>query len=140
MDDKDTVITVGVTRLDEYGNMWVTPQGGGKEIKIASRRKNLHPLFEQGKAVMLHWEVYKDNPYVADAKWVEGILPAPKPAYTPPPETPRVPAPQELGMWWKEMGCRIGDGSLERDFPRAGVKIKGHYYKKMSEVTGVRFD
>jgi hypothetical protein len=47
--------------------------------------------------------------------------------------------PQEIGMWWKELGNRIGDGSLARDYPQTHIKIKGQYYKKMSEVTGVNF-
>lgn len=81
MDNKDTVITVGVTREDEYGNLWVTPQGGDKEIKIAAKREALHPLFEQGKAVLCHWETYKNIPYVSDAKWVEGELPPPREPY-----------------------------------------------------------
>jgi len=71
----ETIITVAVTRLDEYGNLWVTPAGGGDEVKIAEKRSNLHPLFEQGKAVMLHYETYKNRPYVAGAKPVAGELP-----------------------------------------------------------------
>ena len=42
-------------------------------------------------------------------------------------------------VWWKELGNRIGDGSLEKDYPTKAVKIKHEYYKKMSEVTGVSF-
>ena len=99
MSEKDTVITVGITRKDEYGNLWVTPSGGGEEVKIGAKRKQLHDLFEQGKAIMLHWETYMDKPYVFDAKLVEGELPQP-PKHTP---TSR-PAPQEIGMWWKEVG------------------------------------
>ncbi len=42
-------------------------------------------------------------------------------------------------VWWKELGNRIGDGSLEKDYPTKAVKIKHEYYKKMSEVIGVSF-
>ena len=42
-------------------------------------------------------------------------------------------------VWWKELGNRIGDGSLEKDYPTYAVKIKHEYYKKMSEVIGVSF-
>ena len=77
MDKNDTIIVVGATSLDGYGNLFVTPQGGGDKIKIAAKRANLHPLFEQGRAVMCHWETYMDKPYVADAKAVEGELPPP---------------------------------------------------------------
>ena len=46
----DPIITVGVTETDGYGNLWVTPQGGGDKVKIAAKRKQLHPLFQQGRA------------------------------------------------------------------------------------------
>jgi hypothetical protein len=46
---------------------------------------------------------------------------------------------QEIGMWYNNLGNRIGDGSLERDFPKTHVKIKGQYYKRMSEVLGINF-
>ena len=48
-------------------------------------------------------------------------------------------APQERGMWWKELGNRIGDGAIDRDYPNTSISIKGQYYKKMSEITGVNF-
>ena len=144
--EKDTVIAVGHTEEDGWGNLWVTPQGGGDKVKIAKKRSNLHPLFEQGKAVLLHWEVYMDKPYVSNAELVTGNLPqATKPIEpTPHPDEPKPEelkryAPQEIGMWWKSMGDRIGDGSLEKDYPKSHIKIKGQYYKKMSEVTGVNF-
>lgn len=72
---KDTIIVVGATRMDGYGNLWVTPKGGGDDVKVGVKRVNLHPIFQQGKAVMCHWEVYMNKPYVADAKLVEGELP-----------------------------------------------------------------
>lgn len=73
----EPVIIVGHTELDGYGNMWVTPQGGGEKIKIAKKREGLFPLFQQGAAVMLDWQTYMNKPYVADAKPVEGALPPP---------------------------------------------------------------
>ena len=143
MDDKDTIITVGTTELDGYGNLLVTPQGGGDKIKIAQKREKLHSLFEQGKAVILHWETYMNRPYVSDAKLVEGELPPARKPIMPdtgniPTEHPK-PAPQEVGMWTKELGEAIRSGQLEKDFPKMFVKIKTAYYKKMSEVTGIPF-
>lgn len=73
------------------------------------------------------------------------------PAEMPPPQEPQIPtshpdephiekfAPQEIGLWWKELGARISDGALERDWPKSHIRIKQYYYKKMSEVTGVPF-
>jgi hypothetical protein len=50
------------------------------------------------------------------------------------------PAPQELGMWWKELGECIRTGQMDKDYPKACVKIKHQYYKRMCEVTGVDFN
>ncbi len=85
-------------------------------------------------------------PFVSDIETVEGNLPEA--------QTPQVtleqqaeinaaikpaPAPQELGMWWKELGEAIRAGNIDVDFPNNAVKIRSQYYKKMSEVTGVNF-
>lgn len=67
----DTTIKVGVTELDQYGNLFVTPTGGGDRIKIGVKRKELHPLFTQGATILLHWETYMNKPYVAGAELVE---------------------------------------------------------------------
>lgn len=128
MNENQTVIIVGVTETDEYGHLWVTPQGGGDRVKIAKKREQLHPLFQQGKAVMLKWQTYMDKPYVADAQLVEGNLPPPKapeplPAEAqaevdkaveasgaipfPPKPEPPAPAPQAIGMITKEIGDMI---------------------------------
>jgi len=61
--------------MDEYGNMWVTPTGGGTEIKIAEKRSHLHEQFQEGLATNAHWEAYKGKNYVSDAKLVGSILP-----------------------------------------------------------------
>lgn len=145
--DNDTVIVVGVTREDEYGNLMVTPKGGGEEIRIGSKRSQLHPLFQQGVAVMLHWETYKGRPYVADAKLVEGELPPPTAPDKILPEhqeeikkalAPQI-APQERGMCLKEVGECIRSGQLDKDFPKSVVKIKSEYYKLISKGSGIEF-
>ncbi len=38
------------------------------------------------------------------------------------------------------MGCRISDGTLEKDFPKSAVKIKGQYYKQMFEILGIEVE
>lgn len=145
MDKNDTVIVVGVTEKDEYGNLWVTPKGGGDKVKVAAKRNQLHPLFEQGVAVMLHWETYMNKPYVSDAKLVEGELPDVKEPGEPLPEhTEEIKGAVastypvlEVLLWLKEMGEFIISGQLERDFPKSFVRIKSDYYKAMSRGTGI---
>jgi len=115
---EDTIIVVGVTEMDSYGSLWVTPQGGGDRIKIAGKRERLHPLFEQGKAVLLHWETYMNKPYVADAKPVEGELPPPSEPieeYVKEVTARQGIAPQEKGMWWKEVGENFRTGLFKKD-------------------------
>ena len=73
---EDTIIVVGTTETDQYGNLKVTCKDGN-QIRVNKKHENLHHLFEQGKAVILHWETYQGKTYVADAKWVEGELPPP---------------------------------------------------------------
>ena len=74
MAEQDTVIVVATTEIDEYGNLIVTDKGGGK-TKIGKKREYLFPIFQQGKAVLLHWETYMNRPYVANAKLAAGELP-----------------------------------------------------------------
>ncbi len=143
----DTVIVVGTTELDEYGHLWVTPKGGGERVKIAKKRVGLHPLFEQGVAVLLKWETYQNHPYVADAKLVAGELqPAQEPTILPKDEkiieearkeaVKKEPAPQELGMWWKEVGEMIRAEIIKREGPTA-VYWKA-YWLQMSNVLNIR--
>ena len=87
----DTIIKVALTRTDEYGNLWVTPAGGGAEVKIGEKRKTLFPLFQQGNTLSLHWETYKDKPYVKDAKQIVG---EPVPTKT---NLETTPVPQQQG-------------------------------------------
>ncbi len=144
MADKDTIIVVGVTRTDDYGSLWVTPAGGGDEIKIGEKRSHLHDLFQQGKAVMLHWATYKNKPYVSDAKAVEGELPPSTKPESPPPqqreELPKVkPAPQELGMWWKELGEMIRAKDIDTTKP-SGKAMRTAYYAKMLSILDIKIE
>ncbi len=144
MAQDNTVIVVGVTRTDTYGNLWVTPKGGGDEVKIGSKRSQLHELFEQDKAIMLHWETYKGKAYVSDAKLVEGELPAPQPQGKALPVSRKVNnganndgiAPQERGMWYKELGEMLRAGDIDKTTPMGKV-WRSAYYTEMSRVLGI---
>ncbi len=70
MADKPQVITVGHTESNEWGDLLVTPKGGGDVVKIKGKRSSLFPLFEQGKVIALDWQVFQGHPYVANAKFV----------------------------------------------------------------------
>ena len=146
MADKDTIIVVGVTRMDTYGNLFVTPTGGGDEVKIGEKRTQLHDLFQQGKAVMLHWETYKNRAYVADAKLVEGELPEQQSSQKLLPKDQKIideevkvrPTPQdsrskeiEFNMWWKIASEMVGNNAL-MEYIEANFKSGKAYRKAMT--------
>ncbi len=134
------VITVAMAEPDSYGNLKVTDTLGN-EYKIGEKRSPLHPLFVQGRAIKLTWANFNKIDYVSGAELFDPTAVTPQPQQEPSPKPPGIllakPAPQELGMWYKEMGARIGDGSLEKDYPKSFVQIKSQYYKRMFEVTGI---
>ena len=141
------VVVVGTTEKDEYGNLWVTPKGGGDRIKIAKKREGLHPLFQQGVAVMLKWQTYQDHPYVADAKLVAGELqPAQEPTILPKDEkiieearkeaTKKEPSGQETGMWFKEIGLGIRSSLIKNT--GATKPYWDLYWLQMSSVLNVK--
>lgn len=68
---EENQIIVDHTDMDIYGNMFVYPSDGRERIKIGEKRKHLHPLFQQGNAVLLHWDTYLDKIYVAGASLIK---------------------------------------------------------------------
>ena len=158
---REVVIPIDVG-LDEYDNLIFHNEDGDKYKINKKRVEKLQDEIIVEQAVELGWANYKPPDsdksfdYIAVAHLVDNLpdelkpsIPAkePKPEVKEPPFEQPAPKPEakhfvsgeERGMWFKELGNRIGDGSLEKDYPKANVKIKGQYYKKMSEVTGVDF-
>jgi len=43
----------------------------------------------------------------------------------------------EVNMCWNQVGNRIGDDSIDRDYPNSSVDIKSQYYKKIFGKTGI---
>jgi len=136
-----TVIVVGRTEVNGYGDLLVTCKDGNV-IKIAKKREHLHKLFQQDKAVELDWQNYNNKDYVSDARLVEGALPPPTkpPTDMNPPQAAKpeeVISGQERGMCLKEIGEGIRSGQLEKDFPKSFPRIKTDYYKRVSKGSGI---
>ena len=101
--------------------------------------KNIWPEFQDKWGLC---QVGKEIELKLDAEYnVKDILPAASApvAIKEEVQAEREIAPQERGMWLKELGARIGDGSLAKDFPNSVINIKAQYYRMMSEATGVDF-
>jgi len=147
------IVLSGENRYDNYGNFWFKDKGG-KEYKIGAKNRKKDELVKvvvdnPNRAVFLTHDTVKgkdgkDYDYISGIEPLDKLIQVDETVITKP-QVPLKPgvqaapsvAPQELGMWWKEMGNRIGDGSLERDFPQIYIGIKSQYYKKLFAVTGV---
>jgi hypothetical protein len=151
---KDTkwVASVEAGKTSKGGPMWTITWHDGKKDKIFDSEwaQLADEAFDSGGAVYIehdksaqgYWNITRMELMKDKVTEVPASPPIPSQQRTDtvtPAKGVATPAPQEMGMWWKELGNRIGDGSLEKDYPKAHVRIKGQYYKKMSEVTGVSF-
>ena len=144
------IVLSGETRYDQYDNFWFKDKAG-EEHKVGAKNRKKEELVKvvvgnPNCAVKLIFDTVKgkdgkDYDYISGIELLElkvdgakiteqQAVPAPQ---------PKTVAPQELGMWWKELGNRIGDGSIDKDFPNSTVWIKGQYYKQMETITGITF-
>ena len=80
----DTNIVVASTKMDDYGNQFITATDG-EEYKIGEKRAHLHSLAQEGTPLILKWDNYKNQDYVKDVL-VNASAPQPNPAA---PVTPR---------------------------------------------------
>ena len=117
--------------------------GGGEDVKVKNPRdsglKERWGELQIGRAYSFTMGEYMNQPFVKDFKAVEKALAEKAETEKPKPQSSTREEQIEKSVWWKELGNRIGDGSLERDFPKSQIAIKQQYYKRMSEITGVKF-
>lgn len=73
---KETVVEIGSTHMNDYGDMIVTT-GTGDEIKIKKTRSYLFPIFEgnPGRAVRIGWGNYMGYDFAAKAELFDGKPP-----------------------------------------------------------------
>ena len=79
----DTNIVVQSTKMDDYGNQFITATDG-EEYKIGEKRAHLHSLAQEGTPLILKWDNYKNQDYVKDVL-VNASSPQPNPAAPAPP-------------------------------------------------------
>lgn len=128
------------TEKNTYGDLIVASQSGN-EYKIGVKRKHLFDYFQDGTEVVVGYASYMNREYIDEVTPSNQVVSTDTPIHNEKPVeiSKKTISGEELGMWYKELGNRIGDGSIEKDYPKAHIKIKGQYYKRMSEVTGVDF-
>ena len=136
----EIVVLSGENRYDQYNNFFFKDKTG-KEHKIGAKRTDKEEIaslvaFNPDRGVKLIWGVYvrdnKEYDIIKDIELVGSQLPDPVPVSSVP-EVPRIDTPSKSredgmreGLWWNNLGNRIGDGSIERDFPHSHVYIKTH--------------
>ena len=139
-----SVIQVKSTTLDSYGNLIVTPEVG-EDVRIGAKRNSLFDIFQQDRAVKLYWAEYQHRKYVARAELFDGKPPEEKriePITTNSPISPspeshkKFIAPEEKGMWWKELGEMLRAGDIDKTKP-AGKFLRDAYYAQMFSVLDI---
>ena len=51
----------------------------------------------------------------------------------------KAPAPQELGMWWKELGEMLRSGDIDKTTPHYKL-LRSAYYAQMFSVLGIKIE
>ena len=149
------VVISSENRYDDYGNFFFKDKGG-KEHKIGTKRENFDELVNlvaenPDRAVKFTFDEYKGRSYIVGIELLE--IQVDKEKITEQQKVKQAPqakpAPSirenmewkdkqiDLKFWYGQLGNRIGDESIDRDFPNMAVKIKGQYYKQMETVTGI---
>ena len=129
-----TTIQVKCTTKDNFGNLIVTPTDGD-DVKISEKRKQLFDFFQQGNVVKLYWAEYMQKRYVAKAEVEQE---APK-DYVVKETKKSDPAPQAMGMWWKELGEMIRTKDIDLSTPH-GKLLRSWYYAEMFRVLDIKID
>jgi len=143
---RTAVVTVATIEKDQYGNLKFTDTEGGNH-KLGVKRPHLFDQVIVGRAVKLGYSVFNNNEYISQAGLFDGQPDPPKddeiwgdPVLIPPPALVKQGSSPEVGMCWNNVGNRIGDGSIDRDYPKSATKIKGQYYKYIFGVTGIKLE
>ena len=145
MTEEPMVITVVVKVSNGKGGFKIT-DSMGEEYILSAKNRDLENQLIVGRATTITPFISTYGKFINKAELFDGKPPEEKqvePTGVEPSISPKVKEPvisgEERGMWYKEMGSRIGDGSLEKAFPNMVVKIKAAYYQKMSQITGIKF-
>lgn len=126
------IIVVDHANLDQDGNLIVVDKDK-KSHKVNQRHSSLHPVFQPGMAIELGYGSYMNREFIHTAIQVKKELPdIPKPEVKH--DTKSEPVPQELGMWWKELGeCLRKDGFFTPDVQTSLKRVfLSHMYSTLN--------
>lgn len=141
----DIIGVVTIVEDDGYGQQtWkMVTLGTGEILKVKSGRdgvlKAKWGLLQEGVAIKFTMKDFIDkdkiaHPYVQDIETVEDELPEPVKRTTTP--VPSVIAPQERGMWWKQLGDDLRSGHIDKE-THMGKVIRLRYFAEMFRVLDI---
>lgn len=136
----------------EYRKVTGTTEDGKETTKpIFDNLKFLWPLLVEGQSVEFKmvkkgqfWNVINikkaDEPWPeeTDAVKPEEIVPPKQEVKTEPPSQRRI-APEERGMWWKELGEMLRTGEIDKSKAH-GKMLRIAYYAEMFRVLDIKIE
>ncbi len=140
------IVVIDEVGENEYGALTWTDKAG-KEYKVKQeRRKYFDEIIKPNLAVELRFSEYKGNEYVYSAKLVSDLMPPPpsealehkieaSKKETPSELLKQAIAPQEKGLWIKELGEMIRSNTFKKD-TELGKVARAFYLAEMSRVLG----
>ena len=111
----------------------IVDQSGRKLICFDSGLYNEMPIDSFGTYDVTPGKTEEDTPRLQrtqEAKVVEGQTGI---------SQPQQPAPQELGMWWKELGECLRSGEIDKTKP-SGKLLRAAYYAQMFQVLNLKIE
>lgn len=111
----------------------IVDQNGRKLICFDSGLYNEMPVDSLGTYEVTPGKTDQDTPRIErtqEAKVTEKQTGTPQ-------ITPQQPAPQELGMWWKELGECLRSGEIDKTTPH-GKLLRAAYYAQMFQVLNLK--
>ena len=148
---KKEIVTPIDRNENTYGDILFHDKAG-KEYKISNKRAHLGSEIVEGQAVELGYGNYMNRDYIAEARLVSDNLPPPIKSHIPDEkkaaemckevETQKPINPQEIGLWFKEVGEMIRAGMLKSKNADGTPNLRNHalqlvYFNRMCEVLGV---
>ncbi len=140
--ERRKVIVVAHTQINDYGDLIVT-DNENNDHKIGKKRAHLFDLFQTDRAVELGYASYMNREYVTVAHPFEGgAVTQSKPGvvqeHMPPKTEPKPIAPQERGLWCKELGEMLRGKDIDTKTPH-GKLLRAWYYAEMFRVLEIEY-
>ena len=140
--ERTQIIVVDEVGQNTYGDLTFTDKEGNSYKVSTKRRKYFDDVVKPGTAVQLNYSTAYNKEYIYSAVQVEGGLsesttPQPRPEGRIKEKSREVTqsiAPQERGMWWKEVGENFRAGLFKKDEGNGALLWKAYVAQMLSSL------